>query len=99
MIAAEPPEVHDMPLNAFEKGRLKIIAHVREELVLAGIAHQSIFCKYGGTLTPPGTVRLQIVTAEGSGHVDLKDGEVEECETLVAGEIWYKIAGLIDRFR
>jgi hypothetical protein len=30
-------------------------------------------------------------------HVDLNVHEVEECESIVAGDTWRKIAGFIDR--
>lgn len=88
-----------MTLSLLEKGRLKIIAHVREELALAGLTCKSIQCKHGGTLTPPGIVRLLVSTENNSGHADFTFGEVEECEFIVAGEIWYKIAALIDRLK
>jgi hypothetical protein len=88
-----------MTLSLLEKGRLRILAHVREELELAGISFTSIQCKSGGTLTPPGIMRLIIVTESGEGHADFTFGEVEECEFIVVGEIWYKIAALIERVR
>ena len=88
-----------MPVSLFEKGRLRIIAHAREELELAGVAFQSIQCKYGGTLTPPGMVRLIVSSGGSSRHVDLTAAEVEDCEAIVAGETWYKIAGLIGRLK
>jgi hypothetical protein len=88
-----------MSLSSLEKGRLRIIAHVREELELAGLAFESILCKYGGTLTSPDTVRLFISAGGTSRHMDLKASEVEDCQSIVAGETWYKIAALIDRFK
>ena len=88
-----------MALTAFEIGKLKIAAHVREELDRAGISADSIRCKSGGTHTHANTARL-IVTVDGSPtHVDFKAHEVEECEVIVAGEVWHKIAGFIDRLR
>lgn len=86
-----------MPLTSFEKGRLKIAAHVREELELAGIPFDSIRCKTGGTDTNRDTARV-IVTVKGNPmHVDLHAHEVEECESIVFGETWRKIAGFIQR--
>ncbi len=87
-----------MALSAFDKGRLKIAAHVREELELAGIAFESIQCRADGMQTRPDTARLTITAAGTRDHLDLPAHEVEECESIVAGEVWYKIAGLIDRF-
>ena len=88
-----------MPLSSFEKGRLKILAHVREELDRAGITAESIQCKSGGILTHADTARL-IVTIDGTPiHMDLKAVEVEECESIVAGDTWRKIAGLVDRVK
>ncbi len=88
-----------MPLSAFELGRLKIAAHLREELDRAGIAADSIQCKSGGTQTPPDTARL-IVTVNGTPeHLDLKVREVEECDYIVAGEVWHKIAGFLGRLK
>jgi hypothetical protein len=88
-----------LPLTSFEKGRLKIAAHAREELERAAIAFESIQCKSGGTQIPRDIARLT-VTANGTAeYVDLRADEVEECEAIVAGETWRKIAGLIDRLR
>lgn len=88
-----------LALTSFEKGKLKIMAHVREELDRAGITGQSIRCKSGGTHTPPDTASF-VVTVNGTpAHVDFKVYEVEECESIVAGEAWYKIAELINRLR
>lgn len=86
-------------LNSFEIGKLKIAAHVREELDRAGIAFQSIQCKSGGTQTHPDTARLTITVAGTAAHVDFSTPEVEECESIVAGESWYKIAGLIEQLK
>ena len=86
-----------MALTSFELGRLKIINHVREELDRAGIAAQSIQCKSGGIHTPPGTARLTIVVNGTRASLDLKANEVEDCESIVAGETWHKIAALIGR--
>ncbi len=85
-----------MPLSAFELGKLKIAGHLREELDRAGIAAQSIQCKSGGIQTP-GTARLTITVNGIPSHLDLKAHEVEECESIVAGETWYKIAAFISR--
>lgn len=86
-----------MPLSSFERGKLKIAAHVREELDRAGIKAQSIQCKSGGIHMPPDTARL-IVTVDGApSQLDLEAHEVEDCEDIVAGEVWRKIAGLLAR--
>ena len=86
-----------MALTSFELGRLKIINHVREELDRAGIAAQSIQCKSGGIHTPPGTARLTIIVNGTPANLDLKANEVEDCELIVAGETWHKIAAFIGR--
>jgi hypothetical protein len=37
------------------------------------------------------------VTVEGTPtHVDFEAHEVEQCEVIVAGDVWRKIAGFID---
>jgi galactitol-specific phosphotransferase system IIB component len=88
-----------MALTAFEKGKLKIAAHIREELDRAGIRFESIHCKSGGIQTHRDTARL-IVTVDGKAeHIDLNAPEVEECESIVAGDTWRKIAGFIERFK
>ena len=85
-----------MPLTPFDKGKLKIAAHVREELDRAGIAFQSIQCKSGGMI-PPGIARL-VITVDGiAAQVDLRAQDVEECEFIVAGDTWHTIAALIHR--
>jgi hypothetical protein len=85
-----------MSLTALEKGKLKIAAHAREELERAGILFESIQCKSGGAITPPDIVRL-VVTVDGAlNYVDLQAQDVEDCEHIVAGETWRKIAALID---
>ena len=86
-----------MALTSFELGRLKIVSHVREELDRAGIAAQSIQCKFGGIHTPPGTARLTIIVNGTPESLDLRANEVEDCELIVAGETWYKIAAFIGR--
>lgn len=86
-----------MALTAFELGKLKIIGHVREELDRAGIVAQSIRCISGGIETRPGAARLMIRTNGTSESLDLKAHEVEDCELIVAGETWHKIAALIGR--
>jgi len=86
-----------MTLSSFELGKLKIASHVREELDRAGIAAEAIRCKSGGIETPPGTARLTIVVDGISANLDLKAHEVEDCELIVAGETWHKIAAFIGR--
>ncbi len=86
-----------MSLSSFEKGKLKIAAHMREELERAGIGFQSIQCKSGGIQTAPGTARIIVTVNGNAAHVDLKAHEVEECESIVAGDAWYKIAEFIKR--
>jgi hypothetical protein len=87
-----------MALTSFELGKLKIAGHVREEVDLAGITVQSIHCKSGGLQTAPGMARL-IVTVNGiSAHLDLNSAEVEDCESIVAGETWHKIAAFLSQF-
>jgi hypothetical protein len=86
-----------MTLTSFELGKLKIAGHVREELDRTGIAAQSIRCKSGGIETPPGTARLTIIVNGIPANLDLKASEVEDCESIVAGETWYKIAAFIGR--
>ena len=88
-----------MPLTPFDKGKLKIAAHVREELDRAGITADLIQCKSGGMHTHSDTARI-IVTVQGKPvHMDLKAHEVEDCEAIVAGDTWHKIAALIKRLR
>ncbi len=87
-----------LSLTAFELGKLKIAAHVREELERAGIPFEAIHCKSGG-LQARDTARL-VVTVNGSPvHVDLEAREVEDCESIVAGEAWYKIAEFVGALR
>jgi len=87
-----------LPLTAFELGKLKIAAHVREELERAGIPFEAIHCKSGGMQTRD-TARL-VVTINGNPmHVDLEARQVEECEAIVAGEAWYKIAGFLRQIK
>ena len=86
-----------MALTSFEVGRLKIVNHVREELDLAGIRSQAIRCVSGGIHTPPGIARLTIEANSTSVTLELKACEVEDCELIVAGETWHKIAVLIGR--
>lgn len=88
-----------MSLTSFDLGKLKIAAHVREELERFGIAADSIQCKSGGMLSPPDIARLTVTVDGTSAHVDFRPEEVEDCEFIVAGDAWYKIAGLIDRLR
>lgn len=86
-----------MALTSFELGKLKIVAHVREELERAGIAAQSIRCSSGGIHTPPGIARLTIIINEIAATLDFRANEVEDCEFIVAGETWHKIAAFIER--
>jgi hypothetical protein len=88
-----------LPVTAFEKGKLKIAAHAREELDRAGISFQSIQCKSGGIQTHPDTARLTVTVDGSPRHVDLNAQEVEECESIVAGDTWYRIAAFIERLR
>jgi hypothetical protein len=87
-----------LPLTSFELGKLKIAGHVREELDRAGITAESIRCVSGNIDTPLGIARLTIVAKGTSETLDLKTHEVEDCEIIVAGETWHKIAALICRF-
>jgi len=84
-----------MALTSFELGKLKIVAHAREELDRAGIAARSIRCNSGSIHTPPGIARLTIIVDETAATLDFKANEVEDCEFIVAGETWHKIAALI----
>ncbi|MGD0492982.1 MAG: hypothetical protein ABSC32_15695 [Steroidobacteraceae bacterium] len=86
-----------MSLTSFELGKLKIAGHVREELDRAGIATQAIHCKSGGIQTPPGIARLTVLVDGASATLDLTASEVEDCEMIVTGETWYKIAAFISR--
>ncbi len=87
-----------MALTSFDIGKLKIAAHVREELDLAGLAFEGIRCKSGDLHTRPGSALLQITIAGITRHIDLSREEVEGCQSIVAGEVWYKIADLIGQF-
>jgi len=82
-------------LTSFDLGRLKIIAHVREELDRAGISFESIQCRSGGIQTPPGIARLTVVVDETAANLDFESSEVEDCESIVVGETWHKIAAFI----
>jgi hypothetical protein len=86
-----------VPLSSFERGKLKIAAHVREELDRAGIKAQSIQCKSGGIHMPPDTARVIVTVDDTPSQLDLEAHEVEDCEDIVAGEVWRKIAGLLAR--
>jgi hypothetical protein len=86
-----------LTLTSFEIGKLKIVGHVREELDRAGIAAQSIRCVSGGIETLPGIARLTIIVNGTPETLDLRAHEVEDCESIVVGETWYKIAALIGR--
>jgi hypothetical protein len=86
-----------MALTSFELGRLKILGHVREELDRAGIEAQSIQCRFGGVQTPPGIARLAIKVNGTLSTLDLTANEIEDCESIVVGETWHKIAAFINR--
>jgi hypothetical protein len=88
-----------LSLSPFEKGKLKIAAHVREELDRVGLVAQSIRCKSGGMDTHRNTARLTVTVDGVESHLDLESEEVEECEAIVAGEVWRKVDGLIARIR
>jgi hypothetical protein len=85
-------------LTSFESGRLKLINHVREELNHAGIEAESIQCRSGGLETPPSIGRLTILVNGTAASLDFTASEIEDCEFIVAGETWRKIAALIGRF-
>ena len=87
-----------MALTSFELGRLKLINHVREELNRAGIEAESIQCRSGGLETPPGIARLTIVANGTAVTLDYPASVFEDCEFIVAGETWRKIAAFICRF-
>lgn len=84
-----------MPLTSFEKGKLKIAAHMREELDRQDICFESIRCKSGGLQTRPDITRVSVTVAGDVMHVDLTEQEVEECESIVVGEVWHKLAAFI----
>jgi hypothetical protein len=86
-----------MALTSFELGKLKLVAHVREELERAGVQAQSIRCKSGGIQTPPGIARLTVTANGTAATLDFTANEVEDCELIVAGETWHKIAAFIAR--
>jgi hypothetical protein len=88
-----------LALTSFEKGKLKIAAHTREELERAGIGFDAIRCKSGGLDIRPGAARLSVTVDGSPSHLDLSEREVEECEAIVAGEIWHKIDAFIRRLR
>jgi hypothetical protein len=88
-----------VPLTSFERGKLKIAAHVREELELARIPFESIHCKSGSLHIPPGIARLIVTVDQYALHLDLTTPEVEDCELLVAGETWHKIAAFIEKMK
>jgi hypothetical protein len=87
-----------LPLTSFDIGKLKIAAHVREELDLAGLAFEAIRCKSGDLHTRPGTAQLQIAIGGVTRNLELTRDEVEGCQAIVAGEVWYKISNLIGQF-
>ena len=88
-----------MPLSAFDIGKLKLAAHLREELERAGIAAEAIRCKSGGTHTNNNTARIIVTLGGVDFHMDLSAPEVEECEAIVAGETWHAIDAFIGRLK
>jgi hypothetical protein len=84
-----------MALTTFQIGKLKIAAHVREELDRAGIATESIRCLSDSVHLPLGYTRLTIAVNGTLSHIDLKTHEVEDCAVIVAGDPWRKIAEFI----
>jgi hypothetical protein len=86
-----------MALTPYALGKLKVIGHVREELDRAGISAESIQCRSGGVQTPPGIARLTIIVNGTAASLDFKAEEIETCEFIVAGEIWYKIGAFIGK--
>jgi hypothetical protein len=86
-----------VPLTTFQLGKLKIAAHVREELDRKGLVAESIQCLSGGVHLPFRHTRLTIVVDGTSAHLDLTTPEVEDCAVIVAGEPWRKIAAFIGR--
>jgi hypothetical protein len=91
------PTLDAVTLTTFQLGKLKIAAHVREELDRAGLVAESIQCLSGGVHLPFRHTRLTIVVDGTPAHLDLATQEVEDCAVIVAGEPWRKIAGLIGR--
>jgi hypothetical protein len=86
-----------MALTSFDLGKLKLVGHVREELDRAGIEAQSIQCRSGGLQTPPGIARLTVIVNGTPAILDFTANEIEDCELIVVGETWHKIAAFIDR--
>jgi len=84
-----------MALTSFDLGKLKLVGHVREELDRAGIEAEAIRCKSGGLQTPPGIARLTIVVNGTAATLDFTANEIEDCESIVAGETWHKVAAFI----
>jgi len=82
-------------LSAFAKGKLKIAAHVREELELARIPFEAIHCKSDGVHIPPNVIRLVVIIDGTPRHLDLASEEVEDCDVIVTGETWHRIAAFI----
>jgi hypothetical protein len=90
-------EFYAMALSDFQLGKLKIAAHVREELDRIGIAAESIQCLSDGVHLPLRSTRLTIAVGGTLAHLDLMTHEVEDCAVIVAGEPWRKIAALIGK--
>jgi hypothetical protein len=87
-----------LPLTPFDIGKLKIAAHVREELERAGLVSEAIRCKSGDLETRPGYARVIVTIAGITRHIELSREEIEGCHAIVAGEVWYKIARLVGQF-
>jgi hypothetical protein len=88
-----------LTLSAFQIGKLKIAAHLREELDRAGIVAESIRCKSGDTHTNSETARI-IVAVDGTvSFMDLPAKAVEDCESIVVGETWHQIDAFIKRLK
>jgi hypothetical protein len=91
--------MNTMTLTEFQLGKLKIAAHVREELDRVGIAAESIQCVSDGVHLPHGHTRLTIVVDGTLAHLDLMTHEVEDCAVIVAGDPWRKIAAFVGQLR
>jgi nucleotide-binding universal stress UspA family protein len=88
-----------LALSAFEKGKLKIAAHVREELELARIPFEAIHCKSGGVHIPTNVMRLVVIADGAPRHLDLASEEVEDCDVIVVGETWHRIAAFLESLK
>ena len=72
---------------------------MREELERAAISFDGIQCRSGGLHTPANITKLIVTVDETPACLDLTTHEVEDCELLVAGETWHKIAGFINTLK